>query len=79
MQKQHTQKCQTTLDTVTVVRGFFPAVSYRSISFHWMPHSSMLRSGSQALLSFVMSSLVTAVMNELYSYTVITVYTVIQF
>lgn len=37
----------------------------------------MLRSGRQALLSFVMSSLVTAVMNELYSYTVITVYTVI--
>ena len=37
----------------------------------------MLRSGSQALLSFVMSSLVTAVMNELYSYAVITVYTVI--
>lgn len=51
-----------------------PAVSCRSTSSHCMPHSSMLRSGRQALLSCVMSSLVTALMNELYSSTVMSIY-----
>lgn len=65
MQRKRTQSCHATLDTMTVVTRFSPAVSFRSIAFPSMLHSSTVRSGSQALSSPVMSSLATAGINYL--------------
>lgn len=50
MQRKHIQRCHATLDAVTVVTGFSPAVGFRSISFLLLLHSSAVRSGSQCFI-----------------------------